>query len=69
MLKKEVPEISKQMLANQLRELKDDGLLVRTIYAEIPPRVEYALTEYCKSLMPVIKMMQDWGVNDLRRTR
>lgn len=61
MLRREIPEISKQMLANQLRELKEDGLLERTIYAEIPPRVEYGLTEYCESLMPVIKVMQDWG--------
>ena len=66
MLQRAMPDISKQMLVNQLRELEEDGILERIIYAEIPPRVEYKITEYGKSLMPVISVMQDWGLNDLK---
>ncbi len=53
--------ISKQMLTKQLRELETDGILSRTIFAEIPPRVEYAFTEVGESLMPIIKSMKSWG--------
>ncbi|WP_221394150.1 helix-turn-helix domain-containing protein [Dyadobacter sp. NIV53] len=66
-LQKALPVISKQMLVNQLRELEEDGILERTIYAEIPPRVEYKITEYGESLMPVINVLQDWGLWDLER--
>jgi DNA-binding HxlR family transcriptional regulator len=55
-------EISKQMLTTQLRELEVDGLIERKIYAEIPPRVEYFLTPKGKSLLPIIALMRDWGV-------
>lgn len=53
--------ISKQMLTTQLRELENDGIIERTIYPEIPPRVEYFLTEKGKSLLPIIEAMKDWG--------
>jgi DNA-binding HxlR family transcriptional regulator len=65
MLQRALPVISKQMLVNQLRELEEDKIIERTIYAEIPPRVEYEITEYGQSLMPVIAVMQDWGLKDL----
>jgi DNA-binding HxlR family transcriptional regulator len=65
-LQKAIPVISKQMLVNQLRELEEDKILERTIYAEIPPRVEYRITEYGMSLMPVISVLQEWGLEDLR---
>lgn len=65
-LKKAIPVISKQMLVNQLRELEEDGLLERTVYAEVPPRVEYKLTSQGLSLMPVIGVLQDWGLKDLQ---
>jgi DNA-binding HxlR family transcriptional regulator len=55
-------EISKQMLTTQLRELEVDGLIERKIYAEIPPRVEYFLTPKGKSLLPIIALMRDWGI-------
>jgi DNA-binding HxlR family transcriptional regulator len=64
-LQKILPLISKQMLVNQLRELEADNILQRHIFAEVPPRVEYQLTEHGKSLMPIIKVMHDWGVIDL----
>ncbi|MEO0900062.1 MAG: helix-turn-helix domain-containing protein [Bacteroidota bacterium] len=53
--------ISKQMLTRQLREMEADGILHREIFAEIPPRVEYSLTDYGLTLMPIIKNMKEWG--------
>jgi DNA-binding HxlR family transcriptional regulator len=67
LLKRGITDISKQMLVNQLRELEEDGILERIIYAEIPPRVEYKITEYGLSLMPLIGVIQDWGSKDLKR--
>ena len=54
-------DISKQMLTTQLRELENDGIIERKIYAEIPPRVEYFLTAKGHTLEPIIRMMADWG--------
>ena len=67
MLQRAVPEISKQMLTQQLRELEEDGILERKIYAEIPPRVEYYLTEHGKTLLPIIDAMSAWGLRDMRQ--
>ncbi len=61
LLKKGVFGISKQMLTKQLRELEADGLITRKIYPEIPPRVEYFITEKGNSIFPVIQSMQEWG--------
>lgn len=61
-----MPTISKQMLVNQLRELEEDKIIDRIIYAEMPPRVEYKVTAYGQSLMPVINVLQDWGLQDLK---
>jgi DNA-binding HxlR family transcriptional regulator len=58
-------DISKQMLTTQLRELENDQLIQRTIYPEIPPRVEYALTDKGRSLLPIIEMMKIWGTENL----
>ena|SRR5688572_23871540 len=58
-------DISKQMLTTQLRELENDGIIKRIIYPEIPPRVEYFLTEKGKSLLPIIDLMKDWGYTHL----
>ena len=68
-LQKMMPDISKQMLVNQLRELEEDKIIDRMVYAEIPPRVEYKLTRYGKSLMPVIEVIQQWGEKDLKNSR
>src|SRR5688572_5478380 len=54
-------DISKQMLTTQLRELENDGIVERKIYAEIPPRVEYFLTKKGRSLLPIIEQMKIWG--------
>ncbi|HXB45095.1 MAG TPA: helix-turn-helix domain-containing protein [Puia sp.] len=69
LLHRAIPHISKQMLVNQLRELEEDGILERIIYAEIPPRVEYKITKYGQSLMPVIDVIQDWGLKDLKKIK
>jgi len=58
-----IPQISEKMLAQHLRELEKDGLITRTIYPEMPPRVEYALTELGLSLQPILKQLNDWGEN------
>lgn len=62
-LKRAIPQISEKMLAQHLRELETDGLITRTIYPEMPPRVEYALTELGLSLQPILKQLNDWGEN------
>lgn len=54
-------DISKQMLTTQLRELEQDGILERVIYPEIPPRVEYFLTEKGKALLNITHAMKEWG--------
>ncbi len=61
LLKKGVFGISKQMLTKQLRELEADGLITRKIYAVIPPKVEYFITEKGYSIFPIIESMQAWG--------
>ena len=54
-------DISKQMLTTQLRDLERDGIIKRVIYPEIPPRVEYFLTEKGEALAPVFTALRDWG--------
>lgn len=62
-LRKQLPEVSERMLVLQLRELESDGLIRRIVYAEVPPRVEYELTEAGISMKPVLKSMSDWGLS------
>lgn len=60
-LKKEFSNITERMLTLQLRALEQDGLVKRTVYAEVPPRVEYELTEMALALGPALKQLSDWG--------
>lgn len=60
-LRRLLPEVTQRMLTLQLRELEQDGIVHREIYKEIPPKVEYSLTEFGKSLGPIIVQMLDWG--------
>ncbi|UFH33013.1 helix-turn-helix transcriptional regulator [Chryseobacterium sp. C-71] len=60
-LKKIISNITERMLTLQLRELEKDGLVTRTVYAEVPPRVEYELTNIGKELMPVCTELHQWG--------
>ncbi len=66
MLQKAIPTISKQTLTNQLRELETDGIIERIVYAEIPPRVEYKITNQGKSLFTIIDSMSDWGLKQMK---
>ena len=61
-LKKSIGSISQKVLTSNLRSMEEDGLLTRKVYAEVPPRVEYTLTELGKSLRPILLAMQQWGL-------
>lgn len=56
-----IPAVTQRMLTTQLRELEADGLVTRTVYAQVPPRVEYSLSELGRSLEPVLMAMKAWG--------
>ena len=60
-LKKTVGNVSQKVLTAQLRQMEDSGLLIRTVYPEVPPRVEYTLTELGYSLKPILDAMLAWG--------
>ena len=60
-LRELVPEATPKMLTQQLRELEGDGLITRTVYPVVPPKVEYALTEQGRSLFPILEAMYLWG--------
>jgi DNA-binding HxlR family transcriptional regulator len=64
-LRRLIPSITQRMLTHQLRELEADGLVVRTVYAQVPPRVEYTLSVRGRSLEPVLMAMKDWGDENL----
>ena len=61
-LRKDLAGISQKVLTDSLRSLEEDGLVTRTIYAEVPPRVEYALSDLGESMRPVIQSMREWGL-------
>ncbi|MGP7816563.1 winged helix-turn-helix transcriptional regulator [Niallia sp. 01092] len=58
-----MPGVTQRMLTLQLRELEKDGVIQRKVYPEVPPKVEYSLTEFGKTLEPIILLMRDWGEN------
>lgn len=60
-LKKRIPGITERMLTLQLREMEADGLLVRTVYPEVPPKVEYYMTEIGADLVPICADLHKWG--------
>jgi len=60
-----IPDISRKVLTEQLKELESDGLILREQYKEIPPRVEYSLTDLGKSLSPVFRELEIWGTENL----
>lgn len=65
-LQKLIPQATAKMLTQQLRELERDGLLSRTVYPVVPPKVEYALTELGRSLTPILEAMFSWGSSYLQ---
>lgn len=60
-LQRAIPPVTARMLTRQLRELETDQLVQRTVYAEVPPRVEYSLTDLGRSLGPVLTQLRTWG--------
>ena len=60
-LKKSLGNVSQKVLTSNLRSMEESGLLTRKVYAEVPPRVEYSLTNHGQSLMPVLHAMYNWG--------
>ncbi len=61
-LKKSLEGISQKVLTDSLRALEEDGIVIRTVYPEVPPRVEYSLSELGESMRPILKAMEEWGL-------
>ena len=64
-LQKELPGVNTKMLTKQLRELEEDGVITRTVYPEVPPRVEYAITDFGRTLIPILQALCNWGAEYL----
>lgn len=62
-LKKDLEGISQKVLTDSLRSLEADGIITRTVYPEVPPRVEYALSELGESMRPILDSMEAWGIS------
>ena len=62
-LRRDLEGISQKVLTDSLRSMEEDGILTRTVYPEVPPRVEYALSDLGQSLRPIIEAMAEWGQN------
>ncbi|WP_455719931.1 winged helix-turn-helix transcriptional regulator [Agathobacter sp.] len=61
-LKKSLDGISQKVLTDSLRSMEEDGIITRTVYAEVPPRVEYALSDVGESMRPILDAMKEWGI-------
>ena len=61
-LKKSLEGISQKVLTDLLRSMEEDGIITRTVYAEVPPRVEYALSDVGESMRPILDAMKEWGL-------
>lgn len=62
-LQKSLEGVSQKVLTDSLRSMEADGIIVRTVYPEVPPRVEYSLSELGESMRPIIKSMEEWGLD------
>lgn len=67
-LQKAIPLISKQMLTAQLRELEQDNLINRKVFAEVPPRVEYSISKNRESLFPLLEAIENWGLSQQKKS-
>ncbi|EOQ03550.1 MarR family transcriptional regulator [Bacillus cereus VDM021] len=63
------PNISHKVLSNQLKELMEDEIIDRTVYPEVPPRIEYFMTDLGMTLLPIVEMMYDWGEMRMEQIR
>lgn len=68
-LKKDLNGVSQKVLTDSLCSLEEDGIVTRTVYPEVPPRVEYALSDLGESMRPIIDVMQRWGLEYQARMR
>jgi DNA-binding HxlR family transcriptional regulator len=68
-LQKNLEGISQKVLTDSLRSMESDGLIIRTVYPEVPPRVEYSLSALGESMRPILESMQTWGENYKRSHR
>jgi DNA-binding HxlR family transcriptional regulator len=66
-IRRKVPGVTQRMLTNQLRELEEDGLVDRKVYAQVPPKVEYTLSALGQSMGPVLLALKDWGDANIDR--
>ncbi|SDN12140.1 winged helix-turn-helix transcriptional regulator [Siphonobacter aquaeclarae] len=66
-IRRTLPTISERMISKQLDELQKDGIIDRQVFGEVPPRVEYSLTEYGKTLLPIVRQMRKWGYIHLEK--
>ena len=66
-LRRSVPDVTQKMLTDRLRELEADGIVRRKVYPQVPPKVEYSLTAYGKTLAPILEAMATWGTKHRRR--
>ncbi len=67
-LKRKIPGVSERVLTKQLRELEADGIVHREVYPEVPPKVEYSLTRYGKTIKPVSQALCRWGEKHMKGT-
>ncbi|MEE1899391.1 transcriptional regulator [Flavobacterium rakeshii] len=68
-LQRKIPDASRRVLSMQLKELEKHELITRKVYAVVPPKVEYSLTDFGKTLLPVITLMGEWGDKNEERLR
>ena len=66
-LRRDLEGIGQKVLTDSLRALEDDGIITRTVYPEVPPRVEYALSPLGESMRPILDAMEEWGTNYKKR--
>jgi len=66
-LQKAIPAVTQRMLTSKLRELEKDGIVHRKVYAEVPPKVEYSMTEFGRTVKPMLWVMHDWGKTFMER--
>jgi len=64
-LQKGLPGVNAKMLTKQLRELEEDGVITRKVYPEVPPRVEYSITDFGRTLIPILRALCTWGTQYL----
>lgn len=64
-IRRHVPGATQRTLTNQLRELETDGLIVRKVYAQVPPKVEYSISDLGRTLSPILTALRDWGTENM----